>query len=274
MALRNFFLPVLSCSLALVLATGAHAAVLVNEDFSHADGDLVGKTPTPGPGATWAAHSGAGSNSIQVSGGAAVLQQAGGGREDANTGFAPRSATATTYARFDFMLPSGQTVDPDDNGLYFAHFKNDGNSFRARVGVVRPNQGGDFGLGFNASGSMLAIASGASHWPTDLSFDTTYTVVTSYNADTGEATLWLDPIDASSPNLLNSAGGATGTEVEAFALRQSNDYTGTQIVDNVCVATSFDEALSCTPIPEPGGVVLCVSLAAGFANLRRRYRPT
>lgn len=272
MLLRNLFLPLLSGILAVTLASSASAAILVSEDFTHPDGDLVGNTPTPGPGAAWAAHSGAGSNSVQVTSGAAVLQQAGGGREDVSTSFAARSATATTYARFDFSLPSGQTVDPDDFGLYFTHLKGSGTSgFRARVGVVSPAAGGDFILGFNASGSRLSIAEGASHWPTELSFDTTYTVVTSYNAATGEAMLWLDPVNELSASLPNSAGGATGTEVEAFALRQSNDYTGSQIVDNVVVATSFDQAL--TGIPEPSSLALLVGFAFWGAASRRRASP-
>ncbi|TWU20345.1 hypothetical protein [Bythopirellula polymerisocia] len=261
MFLRNLFLPLVIGALTVALSMDASGTILVNEDFSHPDGDLVGQTPTPGPGSAWGAHSGGGSSPIQVTSGAAVLQQAGGGREDASTGFAVQSATATTYSRFDFSLPSGQTVDPDDFGLYFAHLKDSGNAFRARVGVVTPAAGGDFILGFNASGSRLSIADGASHWPTELSFDTNYTVVTSYNAETGVAELWLDPVDQTSPHLTNSAGGATGTLIEAFALRQSNDYTGSQIVDNVCVASSFGEALTCRAIPEPSCLVLIAGLA-------------
>ena len=136
MSVRTPIVVMLSC-LAILAATPAYAELLVHEDFSHDDGNLLGKTPTPGPGGTWAAHSNEGSQPILVSGGAVVLTQAAGsgGREDLNTGFAPRSATATTYAAFDFSLPSSTnlTGDPpamrdssgdplDGQGLYFAHF--------------------------------------------------------------------------------------------------------------------------------------------------------
>jgi hypothetical protein len=258
---------VLSC-LAVLAATTANAALLVHEDFSHPDGNLVGQTPTPGPGATWVAHSSGGSNPIQVTSGAAVLQQASSGREDINTGFAARSETATTYMRFDFSLPSGQTVNPDEEGLYFAHLKSASatTGFRARVGVLAPMDGGDFKFAINASGSML---NDGTLWPSELSFDTTYTLVASYNAATGEAKLWLDPVNESSTSVSNSAGGATGTLIEAFALRQSNDYTGSQIIDNLCVATSFLEALNCVPEPA-GGTLLLIGAIAVMATAKRR----
>ncbi len=266
MSLKRLILPAL-IGVAILAATTAQAALLVYEDFSHPDGNLVGQTPTPGPGATWAAHSSGGTNPIQVTSGAAVLQQASGGREDANTSFATRSATDTTFMRFDFSLPSGQTVDPDANGLYFAHLKDSGTAFRARVGVLSPTDGGDYKLAINASGSMLVDGT---LWPTELSFDTTYTAVASYDAATGESKLWLDPVDESSTNISNSAGGATGTLIEAFALRQSNDYTGSQIIDNVCVATTFGDALNC--VPEPASIVILLVGFAGLVSIRRSHR--
>ena len=266
MSLKQLLFPAL-IGAAMLAATTTRAALLVYEDFSHPDGNLVGQTPTPGPGATWAAHSSGGTNPIQVTSGAAVLQQASGGREDANTSFPTQSATATTYMRFDFSLPSGQTVDPDANGLYFAHLKDSGSAFRARVGVLTPTDGGDYKLAINASGSMLVDGT---LWPTELSFDTTYTLVASYDAATGEADLWLDPVDESSASISNSAGGATGTLIEAFALRQSNDYTGSQIIDNVCVATSFGDALDC--VPEPASIIILLVGCAGLAAARRTRR--
>jgi hypothetical protein len=264
MSLRCYVVPVLSC-LAMLAAATTNAALLVHEDFSHPDGDLVGQTPTPGPGATWAAHSSGGTNPIQVTSGAAVLQQASGGREDANTSFATRSDTDTTYMRFDFSLPSGQTVDPDENGLYFAHLKDSGTAFRARVGVLSPTDGGDYKFAINASGSMLVDGT---LWPSELSFDTTYTLVASYNAATGESKLWIDPVNESSSSVSNSAGGATGTLIEAFALRQSNDYTGSQIIDNLCVATSFNEALNC--VPEPAAMFILLAGLPTLGAIRRR----
>ena len=115
----------LSC---LVLTTAflglstSSADIFVNEDFSHTDGALVGNIPTPGPGNAWAAHSGAGNKAVQVTSGAILLTQSGGSGEDVNSSFTAIGATDTIYSRFDVSLASGQTVDPDGNGMYFAHF--------------------------------------------------------------------------------------------------------------------------------------------------------
>lgn len=242
--------------LALVLLNSefSNATILVEEHFDHPDGPLVGRVPTPGPGNAWEAHDDLGRTPVQVVNGAAVLVQASGsgGREDVNVSFDAQSDTSVTYARFDFTLPSGQDVnDPkvlDDYGLYFAHFYSGlpTTGFRARMGVVQPAHGGDFGLGMSSSGSRLALAEGASHWPTDLSFDTTYRTVISYDPATAESKLWLDPVDEDSEFIANTAGESFGTLIEGFALRQSNDYFGTQMVDNIVVATSFAEALAGT----------------------------
>lgn len=227
----------------------SEAAILVEERFSHADGNLVGQVPTPGPGNAWESHDDLGGTPVQVSSGAVVLSQGtgSGGREDVNTGFAPQSATDTTYARFDFTLPSGQDLnDPkvlDSFGLYFAHFYSGlpTTGFRGRTGIVQPTNGGDFALAMNASGSRL---NEGTTWPGDLSYDTTYRTVVSYDASSGESKLWLDPVDVNSTSIANSAGAATGTLIEGFALRQSNDYVGTQVIDNLVVATTFEEALA------------------------------
>lgn len=220
------------------------AAVLVNEPFSYPDGLLVGRVPSPGPGATWVAHTDEGKTPIQVNGRRAVLTQGSGtgGREDVNIGFAVQPTTATTYARFDFMLPSGQTVEPDLHGLVFAHIKSNRltTHFRANTGVVAATGAGDFALAVNANG--LKLDEGTS-WPIDLMFDTMYRVVTNWNSVTGEAKLWLNPVNEGSPSISHT-GHSTLQPMESYALRQSSDYFGTQIIDNIVVATSFVESLS------------------------------
>jgi hypothetical protein len=56
----------------------------------------------------------------------------------------------------------------------------------------------------------------------------------------------LDPAEESSASISDSKPGSTGTIIEAFALRQSNDYNGNQVIDNLVVATTFAEALAGT----------------------------
>ena len=252
------------------LSSTATASLLVLEEFTHADGDLVGQTPTPGPGAEWAGHSGGTTNAIQVASSAAVINQAGG--QDANTGFAARSLTDTTYARFDFSLPSatnGDITNLDPAGLYFAMFRQTNLTFRARVGVLQPTlgSGGDFKLVLSDS-SDLGDPITAVSWGTDLAFDTTYRVVTSYNADTSEIKLWLDPLDEASTSI-SAIGALSAAEIDSYAIRQNNDYAGQMIFDNLSVATSFDEALTGVGVPEPGTFAMMV-FAACCLGVRRR----
>jgi len=222
---------------ALMLAAPAMATVIVEEEFSHADGPLVGATPNPGPGTAWAAHSGAGNKPIQVSGGSISLDQSSGSGEDVNTGFTPLVAGDKIYAGFDVMLPSGQTVNPDANGLYFAHFKTSGTSYQARVFVVAPSGAGDYGIALDGSTSTPGYV-----WPTDMSFDTTYRVIISYEYDTGYTEFWIDATQETDPHLTDLTG-TTNQAIEAFAFRQASDYTGTQVIDNLMVSDTFDESV-------------------------------
>lgn len=225
----------------------ASAVILVEEDFSHPDGNLVGQAPTPGPGLAWVAHTDGGNTPIQVIDGMASLSQGSGsgGREDVNVEFPTHQPIdATTYARFDFMLPSSlnsDIINLDIDGSNFAHIKSDRptNHFRARTGVLAPDGDGDFRLAINANGGKL---SDGTNWPTALNFDTTYRVVVNWNAVTGESMLWLNPGNELSPSISN-IGHSTSQIMESFALRQSSDYSGIQLVDNLVVATTFTEAL-------------------------------
>ena len=261
MSLRPLFLA-LTCGTVVLAATpAADAEILAEEFFSHPDGHLAGNTPTPGPGGAWVGHDDPADDPVLVSGGQAILTQlfGSGGREDVSLPIGVQDAGALLFARFDFMLPSSTnlTGDPpglnrssdpptplDEQGLYFAHFKSDETTtqFRARLGIAQPASGGDFGMAINANGQRLNEGTA---WPADLSFDTTYRAVISWDGATGESKLWLDPADESSPSITDTKVPA-GQQMEAFALRQSNDYDGQQIIDNLVVATTFAEALAGT----------------------------
>jgi len=124
----------LLCGLAVWGLNGeAWATIFVNDPFAYADGNLAGQTPSPGPGATWNAGSATGVNPIQVTAGEAVVQQISAvNSEDIANAFAAQSATATTYARFDFRLPAadnaGVATDPDvaDEGVFFLSLRASG----------------------------------------------------------------------------------------------------------------------------------------------------
>ena len=246
--------PILHCALAAALAaTGAlaYGDVLTSDTFSY-----TGALTANG----WTAHSGAGNKVIMADGSVATLDQSGGSGEDVNKSFGALGATDKIYAGFDVNVAAADLSVLDANGLYFAHFKNDEFSFRGRTGVVQGPGGRGWGLAINADSS--ALGAGAT-WPSDLMFDTWYRVVTSWNAATGESELWLNPTLETDPKITHT-GGSTGTLIEAFALRQSNDYTGMQMVDNIFVGNTFVDVV----VPEPTSLLLLG--LGGLMLIRRR----
>ncbi len=245
------------CGFAWVAAS-ANATILVHEEFTHADGNLVGKTPTPGPGDTWAAHSGAGAMPVQVSSGAITLNQGSGSREDVNTGFGGTAAGAgdVFYAAYDVAVSGASATS-----VYFAMFMEGTSFFNARVWVTAPTAGGDYRFAISNDNS-ITDADGEV-FTGDLTFGTTYRVVTSYDYDAGVGTLWLNPVNSGSPSISASDPGFSD-EVHTFAFRQAGGDSS-QVIDNLCVGTSFDEANLC--IPEPVSVAL---LGLGGLMLRRR----
>lgn len=238
-------------------------ALFFHEDFVYTDGPLVGQ-------GGWAAHSGAGNKSILVSSETITLNQSGGSGEDVNLTFPTTTAIDTTYYGFDLTLPTGQTVNPA-NGLYFIHF-NSVNNHRARVFVVAPAGGGDFGLALSADSSTPSAL-----WASDLNFDTTYRVVASYNAATGESKLWVDPVNEASTHVSHT--GTAGTTFDSLSLRQSTDYTGSQILDNLKVGTTFDDVptqvgLQSVQTDNPSAAVpfiptLILSILTAFVLIKR-----
>lgn len=230
----------------LLVTTPAFAQVVASDTFSYT-GALTANS--------WAAHSGAGNKQIMANGMYATLNESTGSGEDVNKSFAPFAATDTIYASFRFRLPSGNPVNPDALGLYFAHFKDATTSFRARTGVLSPAAAGDFALAINADNANLGAGVA---WPTDLAFDTWYSVVISWDAATGRSELWLDPTCGTSPSIAHT-GTFMGDAMEGFALRQSDDYTGFIDVDNVVVGRSFADVL-------PGSGTFAIT-CAGCAGL-------
>lgn len=224
--MRSTLLPL--CT--LLLSSMAAAQVVASDDFSY-----TGALTSNG----WVAHSGAGNKVIMSNGSHATLDQSSGSGEDDSLVFPPFGATDRVFASFRFRVPSGSPVNPDGQGLYFAHFKDSATSFRGRTGLLSPASAGDFVLAINADSSDLGVGAA---WPSDLSFDTWYAVVISWDASTGTSELWLDPTCGSGSSITHT-GGFTGDAIEAFALRQSNDYTGLIDVDDIVVGGSFADVL-------------------------------
>jgi hypothetical protein len=241
---------IMSLTAVLALAVSVQATVLVNETFSHADGALVGNTPEIG--GTWTAHSGVGNLPIQVSSGAAELVQGNNSRQDDSTAFA-NTTSGKLYYGFDFSVTDDGTGTFDE---YFAHFKDSGSDFTARMHIDPATGGGDYTVGISGTD-----ASPEATWATDLTFGTTYRAIAEYDFTTDVSTLWIDATSTGDTSIV--AGADAVPALEAFALRQSTAAGETITVDNLIVATTFAEA-----VPEPASWAL-IGLGA-IAVLRRR----
>jgi hypothetical protein len=204
----------------------SYSAVLMSEGFAYANGNLV-------PNGGWANHSGVGTD-IQVTAGRAIVDML--QAPDDNKAFAAQGTTGKTYYCLEVLIPA---ISGAPRLNYFAHLKDTGTiNFVGRLGVA-------------PSGTGFTLAVGASafttptNWTSQLAYDTNYRVVVSYDAATGSSDMWVNPANELSPKVTNA--GTAGTNVSAFALRESSTGTGTAwkaSVDNVGVGNTFDEACS------------------------------
>lgn len=225
------------------IAASANAAVLVSDSFNYANGNLIGN-------GAWAAHSGAGSNPVQVSAGTIVLSQGSGSREDVNLAAgAILGVGETWYAGFD-MKSSGGTAS-----VYFAHFIQGTSGFDARVFVTAPTAGGNYTVGFSSSSTIAAT------WATDLNFGEWNRIIISYSRGTGEARLWINPVNQASTNLMYTSPFAN-TAMEGIAFRQAAGDS-TQMIDNVILGTTFADVV---PTPGPAAIMAL----AGLSIVRRQ----
>jgi hypothetical protein len=141
-------------------------------------------------------------------------------------------------------------LDPADPDFeYFATFyaarPGGGDDLSARLDIVAPSGSGDFSVGI-ASDDGTADAT----WATDLTFDTTYHAVVSYDQDDNLATLWIDPVVESDTSILGTNQTTAGDIVSAVALRQAtSDASETVRIDNLMVGTSFKSVVGpATPL--------------------------
>ena len=173
---------------------------------------------------------------LMVSSGEALVQH-GTPSEDAILIFAPVSGNI--YYALDFtVLDPGSPISGTDNE-YFAHFKDSGFGFSARLDIVPPSATGDFSVGI-ASDESTADAV----WATDLSFGEDYRATVRYDQDNNIAELWIDAAVETDPSILGEDRDNPGDTVEAFGLRQSDsDLNEGVLVDNLSIGTTFAETI-------------------------------
>lgn len=233
----------------LLLAAGltvAPAAILLNEDFAYPNGPL-----TTNSGGLWATHSGT-AGQLDVTNGAAFLTAS--DSEDVNRQLAGQpypaaGATNVFYAGFTVRF----LALPSDAGAYFAHFFSSATVFRGRVwalGGGAPT--GQFRLGLSSVANTVT----ATNTMENLALNTSYRLVLRVeNTNNCLARLWINPTTESDPALTTSGESAGPATFTAFALRQ-NSGMGTLLLDDLVVATSFQEALTGASPPQPPVILL------------------
>ncbi len=217
--------------LAICFSSTVLGQVIVSDDFDYPDGSLVGAT-----GSTWVNHSGTAGDLLVSSGQARVAH--GTPSEDANIPFA--AVSGTIYYGIDFTVEDPGSAIAGSDFEYFAHFKDDGFNFAARLDIVPPTASGDFSVGI-ASDDSTADAT----WATDLSYGVKYRAIVEYDQDSNIAKLWIDPTSEASTSITGDDGDDPGDTIVQFALRQSDSDTNESIlVDNLVVGNLFSDVLS------------------------------
>jgi PEP-CTERM motif-containing protein len=242
---------------AALLTANVQAALVLNDSFSYSDGPIVGA-----PGSPWATHSGTAGQANVVSGQLSLTESE---SEDVNSALSGGPYTVASGA----VLYSSFTVSfsalPSGGGAYFAHFRDTGTGFRARVFTSTTNAAlGSFRFGIGNS-SSATVTSG--QIATDLNLNTTYTVVTRYDVASGLSTIWLNPTAETDPSV--TASDTPGTiDISSYAFRQSlatGSGMGNLTVDDLRVGTTFAEV-----VPEPSTIVLLCLGAVGLMSRRLR----
>jgi len=205
----------------------ARAEVVLEESFTYDDGPIVVQAAD-----TWKNHSGT-SAQAEVYEGQLILTQSGSEDFHAKLAGGPykKSSGGTMYASFDVEF----TELPIGGGSYFAHFRDDGFGYRARIiAQTTGAEGGAFRIGVSSKGKQSTALV-----DNDLHLDTVYKVVIAMSLVDASTTLWIDPDD-------DAAGGVTTTDngsavdVTGFAFRQAKNI-GAMLIDNLKAGTSLGD---------------------------------
>ena len=202
---------------------------------------------------SWTVSSGT-QNAIQVGSAGTTLVNGSGPREDLTHALTQITTGQTYYVGFDVTVSGGANTD---NATYFMAFNN-GTSYATRMFVTSAT-GSNFTLGLSGNTNTVTA------WGTGLTFGTSYRVVGSYTQGTNVTKLWVNPTSAASTSITSTAGAATN--INSILLRQDSG-TSTELVSNMVVSTTFDEAATFPAIPAPGAVAL-IGLAGLVARRRR-----
>lgn len=235
-------------SLLLLVVTSVSFGQIFSDDLNYPDAALLTANG-------WTAHSGAGTNSIDVGasngltytdysgltgftaaavGNAALLDNTG---EDVNKTFAAPVTTGTLY--YTFLVNVTATTEG-----YFTHLGS-GTTFAARIFVKPSANAGKINFGLSNTGTASYAAT-----PTDYDLNTTYLVIVKYDVSTtGAASIWVrsagipaNEVAAGTPEHTTTGSGMAS--IAGVYLRQFN--AGQNItVDGLRVYATWFNASAC-----------------------------
>jgi len=201
--------------------------VVLEESFIYDDGPIVVQAAD-----TWKNHSGS-SAQAEVYEGQLILTQSGSEDFHAKLAGGPykKSSGGTMYASFDVEF----TELPIGGGSYFAHFRDDGFGYRARIiAQTTGAEGGAFRIGASSKGKQSTVLV-----ENDLHLDTVYKVVIAMSLVDASTTLWIDPDDDATGGVTTTDNGSA-VDVTGFAFRQAKNI-GAMLIDNLKVGTSLGD---------------------------------
>jgi hypothetical protein len=244
--------------LAAVFSTAQVSAdVIAFDNFDYANGSLV-------PNGGWTNHSGT-TGDLQVVGGQAIIQH-GIPSEDAHIAFT--GVTGDIFYGLDFTVDASGDITGTDHE-YFAHFKDSGFNFPARLDIVAPNSGGNYTVGIATDTSIADVT-----WASDLNFGETYRAVVRYDQDANIAELWINAMFSSDTFIQGDDKADPGDVITQFSLRQSDsDLNETVTVDNLVIGSTFDDVVvGVSPVPVPATIWLFGSGLVGLVGMARRMK--
>jgi endonuclease/exonuclease/phosphatase family metal-dependent hydrolase len=228
----------------MFFAITARAVLLLNDSFDYPDGALVTVSTN-----VWAHHSGSVTGEVAVASGRVWLNEA--NTEDvhallAGQPYPASGATNIFYAGFMVKF----TTLPNAGGAYFAHFKDAGTGFRARIWALTGGAApGKFRLGISStSGSVISVTN-----PGDLSLNTDYAVVTRLVNSNSVGTLWIDPA-AETDAGISTSEGSSAFAVAGYAFRE-NTGEGVLSLDGLKIGTTFAEVAGSESALRPPAIV-------------------
>jgi endonuclease/exonuclease/phosphatase family metal-dependent hydrolase len=244
--------------------------LLLFEPFDYGDGPLVTVS-----GGWWLTHSGT-AGQVDVISGRADLRVP--QTEDVSVLIPGHPYAATSPLSLFASFTVNFSALPSAGGQFFAHFKNSGTGFRARVFALTSGAApGHFRIGIANSAMQPTVTN-----TTDLALNVPHRIYLRYDISTATTRLWVNPETESSPHVVAPVDGAAQI-ITAFAMRQDSGI-GVLTVDDLRLGTTFadvyDGPNTIPPVvtQQPastaaieGGAATFAAVVSGTAPLRYQW---